>query len=90
MVSRELNIHPNTLSQVINRAEQKNFFDYINSLRVSEFKERTMKSDYQKYTLLSLAHDCGFNSKTSFNRNFKKITGKSPSEYLKEAHIDLK
>lgn len=90
MVSRELDVHPNTLSQVINRAEQKNFFDYINTLRVAEFKERAAKPESQKYTLLALALECGFNSKTSFNRNFKKITGKSPSDYLKEAQILLK
>lgn len=89
MVSQELDVHPNTLSQVINRIEQKNFFDYINTLRVEEFKERVAKPDNQKYTLLSLAYECGFNSKTSFNRNFKNITGKSPTEYLKEIKITL-
>lgn len=89
MVSQELGVHPNTLSQVINKAEQKNFFDYINTLRVKEFKERVVKPENQKYTLLSLAYECGFNSKTSFNRNFKNITGKSPTEYLKEIKITL-
>lgn len=90
LVSQELNVHPNTLSQVINRVKQKNFFDYINTLRVEEFKERVAKPENQKYTLLSLAYECGFNSKTSFNRNFKNITGKSPTEYLKEIKITLK
>ena len=83
MVAEELEIHPNTLSQVINTAEQKNFFDYINTLRIKEFKKRIADPDNQKYTFLSLAYECGFNSKTSFNRNFKNLTGKSPSEYLK-------
>lgn len=83
-VAKELNVHPNTLSQVINSVEQKNFFDYVNTLRIEEFKKRIAKHEYQKYTLLSLAYECGFNSKTSFNRNFKNLTGKSPSEYLKE------
>lgn len=90
MVSKLLNVHPNTLSEVINRVELKNFFDYINTLRVEEFKERINKPENQQYTLLSIAHDCGFNSKTSFNRNFKNITDKSPSEYLKEIKISLK
>lgn len=89
MVSLELDVHPNTLSQVINKIEQKNFFDYINSLRVVEFKERATKPENEKYTLLSLAYECGFNSKTSFNRNFKNITGQSPSEYLKESKSTL-
>ena len=43
----------------------------------------------QKFTLLGLAYDCGFNSKTSFNRNFKKATGFAPSEYLKQLNIVL-
>lgn len=89
VVSEELDVHPNTLSQVINAVEQKNFFDYINTLRIEEFKERVANPDNQKYTLLSLAYECGFNSKTSFNRNFKNLTDKSPSEYLKESKVML-
>ena len=89
IVAEELEIHPNTLSQVINAVEQKNFFDYVNTLRIEEFKERIAIPDNQKYTLLSLAFECGFNSKTSFNRNFKNLTGKSPSEYLKQSKVML-
>lgn len=89
MVAQQLSVHPNTLSQVINRVEQKNFFDFINTLRVEEFKEKVSKPDYRKYTLLALAHECGFNSKTSFNRNFKGITGRSPSDYLKDIKVTL-
>lgn len=86
-IAKHLDVHPNTLSEVINRMEQKNFFDYINTLRVEEFKKRVHQPENQQFTLLSLAYDCGFNSKTSFNRNFKNITGKSPSEYLRESNI---
>jgi AraC-like DNA-binding protein len=90
MVADRLDVHPNTLSEVINRVEQKSFFDYINTMRIDEFKARVAKPENQNYTLLSIAHDCGFNSKTSFNRNFKNSTGKSPSEYLKEVDINLR
>ncbi|WP_166921213.1 helix-turn-helix domain-containing protein [Flavobacterium poyangense] len=82
-LSQTLNVHPNILSQVINSVEQKNFYDYINCHRVEEFKNLIQLPENQKYTLLSLAFECGFNSKTAFNRNFKKATGVSPSEYLK-------
>ncbi|WP_281231507.1 helix-turn-helix domain-containing protein [Flavobacterium gelatinilyticum] len=82
-LSQKLNVHPNVLSQVINSAENKNFYDYINSQRVEEFKKMILLPDNQKFTLLSVAFECGFNSKTAFNRNFKKVTGLSPSEYLK-------
>ncbi len=88
-VAKKLSIHPNILSQVINRMEEKNFFDYINSKRVDEFRELVSRQENQQFTLLAIAYECGFNSKTSFNRNFKKVAGISPSEYLKEARIKL-
>ncbi|MFL5772029.1 MAG: helix-turn-helix domain-containing protein [Flavisolibacter sp.] len=84
-----LNVHPNNLSQVINTYENKTFYDYINTLRIEEFKELVQLPQNSRYTLLSLAFEVGFNSKTSFNRNFKKITGQSPSAYLKEANVEL-
>jgi AraC-like DNA-binding protein len=78
-----LDVHPNYLSQVINELEGVNFYDYINTLRVEEFKSLVLLPQNQKYTLLALAYDCGFNSKTAFNRFFKKATDLSPSDYLK-------
>ncbi len=89
-VAKKLEIHPNILSQVINRIEQKNFFDYINGLRVAEFKTRIALPENLQFTMLSIAFDCGFNSKTSFNRNFKNATGLSPTEYLDKSDIHLK
>lgn len=89
-LAKVLNVHPNHLSQVINSYEGKNFYDYINFHRVEEFKNLASRPDNQNYTLLSMAYECGFNSKTSFNRNFRKVTGISPSEYLLQQHISLK
>lgn len=74
--------HPNLLSQVINSIAKKNFYELINEMRVEEFLQRVALPVNKKYTLLTIAYDCGFNSKASFNRNFKKYTGKSPREYL--------
>jgi YesN/AraC family two-component response regulator len=88
-LAEALNVNRNNLSQVINTYEQKNFYDYINQKRVEEFKRVASLPENQKYTLLGLANDCGFNSKTSFNRNFKNATGLSPTEYLKKANILL-
>ncbi|MGE0021114.1 MAG: helix-turn-helix domain-containing protein [Draconibacterium sp.] len=82
-----LNVLPNHLSQVINSIENKNFYDYINQLRIDDFIKLISMPENQKFTLLSLAFECGFNSKTSFNRNFKKITGYTPSEYVKQENI---
>jgi AraC-like DNA-binding protein len=78
-----MEVHPNYLSQVINELEGVNFYDYVNTLRVEEFKRLVSFPENQKYTLLALAYDCGFNSKTSFNRFFKIATNLSPSEYVK-------
>lgn len=88
-LAKELQIHSSILSQVINSKENKSFYDYINTLRVAAFQQLIQQPESGRYTLLSLAFECGFNSKSSFNRNFKKITGLSPSEYLKMNNIDV-
>ena len=82
-LASRMEVHPNYLSQVINELEGVSFYEYINNLRIEEFKRLVSIPNNQKYTLLSLAYDCGFNSKTAFNRVFKKVTDLSPSEYLK-------
>lgn len=73
------------LSQVINEKEKKNFYDFINECRIQEFLKEVKSEKNKNYTLLAIAYNCGFNSKASFNRNFKKYTGKTPTQYLKEA-----
>lgn len=78
----DLKISANHLSQIINQFEEKNFYDYINSYRVEEFKERALKPENSNYNILSIAYDSGFNSKSSFNQVFKKIVGQTPSQYL--------
>ena len=81
-LSSTLGVHPNYLSQIINENEGKNFYDFVNTYRLEEFKRFIANPKNQQHTLLSLAFDCGFNSKSSFNRYFKKATGKTPSEYF--------
>jgi len=81
-LAQNLDIFPNKLSQVINTYEGKNFHDYINSRRVELFLKLVENPENRKYTILSLAFDCGFNSKSSFNKHFKKITNQTPSLYI--------
>jgi AraC-like DNA-binding protein len=88
-LSNKLDTHPNYLSQVINDVEGIPFYDYVNTFRIEEFKRLCANNENQKYTLLALAYDCGFNSKTSFNRNFRKTMNQSPTEYLKQVDIVL-
>ncbi len=81
-LSSKLGVHPNYLSQIINQMEGKNFYDFVNMYRFEEFKRLVAEQKHQQYTLLSIAYDCGFSSKSSFNRYFKRATGQTPSEYF--------
>ena len=81
-LAERLRVHPNYLSQIINEREGKNFYDFVNTFRIDEFKRLIAIPKNQQMTLLSIAFDCGFNSKSSFNRFFKKATGQTPSEYF--------
>jgi AraC-like DNA-binding protein len=80
-LASKLKMQPHVLSKVINQGFQKNFFDFINTYRVEEFKSRMDDPKYRHYTLISVAYEVGFNSKTAFNRSFKKMTNQTPSEY---------
>lgn len=77
-------IPSNKLSQIINKHAGKNFYEYINDYRVKKVKERLVKEDMKLYSILGIAEECGFNSKASFNRIFKKSVGVTPSVYLQE------
>lgn len=82
-LANALNINPKTLSFVVNEHLQKNFNDYINDWRIDEVKKRLNDKTYAHFKVLSIAFDCGFNSKSTFNLAFKKATGLSPSAYRK-------
>lgn len=88
-LAKQIGVHANILSNVINNIESKSFYDFINQKRIETFKQKVLLPENQKYTLLTLAYDCGFNSKTAFYRNFKNLTGQSPSQYLNEQQINL-
>ncbi|MEM1001447.1 MAG: helix-turn-helix transcriptional regulator [Bacteroidota bacterium] len=83
-LAESLNVKPYLLSKCLNLHFDKKFNDYINSYRIEELKSLLQDEKNDNLTLLSLAFEAGFNSKASFNRAVKKITGKSPSE-LKES-----
>lgn len=79
MLSKETTIPKHHLSKLMNGCIGKNFYQYIAELRV-EYALACLKED-SGIKMESLAYDCGFNSKTSFNRYFKKYTGYLPSDY---------
>ncbi len=78
-----LDISPNHLSQVINENLNKNFFDFVNSYRVELVKKKMLDPENSNLTLLGMAYESGFNSKSSFNNIFKKATGYTPSQFVK-------
>lgn len=80
-LAEKLNLPKSHLTFVLNTGLQCNFFNFINDYRVEEFKERSTHPDYQHLTLLAIAFDSGFNSKSSFHNIFKNMTGQTPSEY---------
>lgn len=83
-LSELVDINPKQVSHTINRSFSKNFYEYVNSYRVEAFKQRVAKPENKKLTLLGLAFDCGFKSKSTFNDVFKKTTGTTPSQYVNQ------
>jgi AraC-like DNA-binding protein len=81
-LSSRLKLQPHVVSKIINNGFGKNFFDFVNTYRIEEFKRRVEDAHYKNYTLLGIAFDVGFNSKTAFNRSFKKITSQTPSSFF--------
>lgn len=82
-LSEMLEMKPKQVSAKINSNYSQNFYDLVNSYRVKEFQERLKSSSLEKFSLLGLAFDSGFNSKSTFNNAFKKHTQLTPSQYIK-------
>ncbi len=82
-LAHQLQVSPHVMSKTINDSFHKTFFDFINTYRTEAFKAKLDDPKFQNYTFLAVAYEAGFNSKTAFNRAFKRLTGQSPSEYLK-------
>lgn len=83
-LAKKLETNASVISKTINQGYRMNFNDYVNNFRIEAVKANLSNGEHKKSTLLGIAYDCGFNSKSTFNRAFKKNTGKTPKEYLKE------
>ncbi len=77
-----LNTNRNVISYIINQGFHMNFNDFINLKRVEAVIEKIKKGEHINNTLLSIAYDSGFNSKTTFNRAFKKHTSLTPKQFI--------
>ncbi|MEO0528086.1 MAG: AraC family transcriptional regulator [Bacteroidota bacterium] len=83
-VAEQLNIPRQHLSEILNVHMKIGFQDLLNQYRVEEFIECLQNETYKNYTLLGIANEVGFSSKSSFNTTFKKLKGITPSQYKKQ------
>lgn len=81
---KQLQTNPSVESRVINQGLQLNFNDFINQYCIEAEMQKFNKGSQKTQTLFGIAHDCGFNSKATFNLALKKLTDLSPMEWLKK------
>ena len=83
-LAKQLDIAPRALSHIINHHFNKNFFEFINQYRIEESKLLLKSESNRKATMLDIMDAAGFNSKATFNTFFKKLVGKTPTQYRKD------
>ena len=81
-LAKSLELPANQLSQVINQCSGKNFFDYVSSFRVKRAGELLLSSSS---SMATIAQESGFNSQSAFYRQFRKVTGLTPTEFRRQA-----
>ena len=82
-LAKQLHVSSHQLSYIINRGYNENFFQFVNRFRVEKAKRMLTDNKNDKLSILGVAFESGFSSKTSFNTTFKKMTALTPSEYKK-------
>lgn len=80
----KLSMSTHNLSEILNTRLKKNFYDFINHYRVEEVKRRLAEKESDNFSLIAIAFDAGFNSKSAFNTIFKKHTGTTPSQFKRQ------
>lgn len=83
-LSKKLKISPRNLSRVINERLQKNFYELINHYRVKEAQEMLTSPEKRHTSIIKIGYEVGFNSKSAFNRGFKKFVKIIPSQFRKK------
>lgn len=83
-LANQIEIHPNQLSWLLNEIIGKNFNEFINNYRIEHFKKMAVDPSNAHISLVGLAFESGFNSKTVFNTCFKKLEGMTPSAFLRQ------
>lgn len=80
-LAKKLKTNPSQISRIINQGFSLNFNDFVNQYRIQAFQAKVKAGEHKHQTLLGVAYDCGFNSKATFNRAFKKFTGQNPKDW---------
>jgi len=83
-MAKQLQTNASILSKAINQGFEISFNDFINHYRIEAVNEKLETGEQKTQTLLGIAYECSFNSKATFNRAFKKATGQSPKDWIKE------
>ncbi|WP_108807536.1 helix-turn-helix domain-containing protein [Aquimarina spinulae] len=84
ILANEINTTTNKLSWVLNNIYKKTFYELVNEYRVEYFLQRIKENDHKEFTVVSIAFDVGFNSKSTFYKVFKEITNFTPTEYIRK------
>ncbi|WP_282088936.1 helix-turn-helix domain-containing protein [Aquimarina algiphila] len=84
ILANEINTTTNKLSWVLNNIYKKKFYELVNEYRVADFSQRINENKHKEFTLISIAYEVGFNSKSTFYKAFKEITKVTPTEYIKK------
>lgn len=85
-LSTMVGVTTHNLSEVINSRLNKSFYDFVNYYRVEEVKKMLKDEKYKSYSILSVAFEAGFNSKSTFNNIFKKYAGVTPTEFRRTSN----
>ncbi|GEJ44210.1 hypothetical protein CRS_08180 [Chryseobacterium sp. ON_d1] len=78
-----MEVSTHQLSQTINQGLNTNFYRFVNAYRIEEVRKKLRDPEFEKYSILGIAFESGFNSKSTFNKIFKEETGMTPSEFKK-------
>ncbi|MBC8756608.1 AraC family transcriptional regulator [Kordia sp. YSTF-M3] len=84
ILAKKLDTSANNLSWLLNSVYGKTFYEYVNEHRVKAFLAKVEEGEHKKQTLLAIAMDAGFNSKSTFNKSFKTIMNETPSRYIEK------
>jgi len=87
-LSEQIKLSEKTVSQIIRQQTGLHFCDFVNSYRIEYAKKKLVETTDKKQTVLEVLYDSGYNSKSVFNFQFRKFTGKSPSQYRADYFSD--